>query len=177
MNDAEVQRIIRVLLAREEPAETTPRGIWDSGLNDAIAALKPADRAGRCVQAALHLWNDDLKTCHEMIQDDPDEYGAYLHAVMHRREPDPDNSKYWWRRVGRHPLFPQLLEAAKELARDGPELGGIGRDLAGMKEWDPLRHVDWTAASPAGDAARYLRALQAIELQALTYYWVGRRGT
>jgi hypothetical protein len=35
-----------------------------------------------------------------------------VHAIMHRREPDPWNSKYWWRRVGAHPCFPELARRA-----------------------------------------------------------------
>lgn len=33
---------------------------------------------------------------------------AYWHAVMHRREPDPSNSKYWWRRVEPHSVLDEL---------------------------------------------------------------------
>ena len=34
---------------------------------------------------------------------------------MHRREPDPSNSKYWWRRVGSHPILERLKEESTAL--------------------------------------------------------------
>ena len=34
---------------------------------------------------------------------------------MHRREPDAFNSKYWWRKVGPHPVLAQLQERSREL--------------------------------------------------------------
>jgi hypothetical protein len=36
-------------------------------------------------------------------------------AIMHRREPDAWNSKYWWRKVGSHPVLDQLESAAVAL--------------------------------------------------------------
>jgi hypothetical protein len=44
--------------------------------------------------------------------------GSFWHAIMHRREPDPGNSKYWWRKVGAHPILKLLVEQAPPLGHD-----------------------------------------------------------
>ena len=72
--------------------------------------LSPACRAG------LWLYHDFLDESHTISQDDEsDPDRNFWHAVMHRREPDPSNSKYWWRRVGNHPVLGQLRERAPAL--------------------------------------------------------------
>lgn len=72
--------------------------------------LPPACRAG------MWLYFDFLDESHKISQDDEaDPDRNFWHAVMHRREPDPGNSKYWWRRVGAHPVLQQLVEQAPSL--------------------------------------------------------------
>lgn len=87
----------------------------------APAAERRAEIAAACAdlppaaQAGLWLRFDFLDKSHEISQEDeghPDR--DFWHAIMHRREPDAFNSKYWWRRVGAHPVLAELVtEAAK----------------------------------------------------------------
>lgn len=79
---------------------------WDSFSNRVAA---------RACHAGLWLYHDFLHESHEISQDLPDAAGSCLHAIMHRREPDAGNSKYWWRRVGPHPVLRQLEELAPAL--------------------------------------------------------------
>ncbi|MFO0878222.1 MAG: hypothetical protein U0840_12800 [Gemmataceae bacterium] len=65
--------------------------------------------------AGLWLAYDFLDESHRLSQDLTTPEGSFWHAIMHRREPDAWNSKYWWRRVGSHPVLDQLGKQAPAL--------------------------------------------------------------
>jgi hypothetical protein len=55
--------------------------------------------------ALLALWHDardDWNAAHESAQRDESAKGAWVHAYLHRKEGDPANAGYWYRRAGRH---------------------------------------------------------------------------
>jgi hypothetical protein len=99
----EVARILNGLpLSPLGPAE--PR----EELRPAFAAIKlPA-----ICQTGLWLRCDFLHESHEISQELHTSEGSFWHAIMHRREPDAFNSKYWWRLVGLHPVLNQLVAEA-----------------------------------------------------------------
>lgn len=55
--------------------------------------------AAKAFMAGMWLLFDFLDESHEVSQSLPDEWGAHWHGIMHRREPDPGNAAYWFRRV------------------------------------------------------------------------------
>ena len=71
----------------------------EPGPAEAIQWIETADRPG-AVKAALFLCFDDLEKSHAIVQDLDTPVGSYLHAIIHRREGDFSNSKYWLRRAG-----------------------------------------------------------------------------
>jgi len=88
--------------------------------------------AARLCVAGLWLLYDHLEECHAIAQSIETPDGSYWHAIMHRREGDFFNSKYWYRRVRELEIFPSLLHEAKSVM---PE-------RFPMQRWDPFLFVD-----------------------------------
>ncbi len=86
--------------------------------NEALRAKLKATSAAILPPCAAGLWLrfDFLDESHSICQtaEGVPDYD-FWHAIMHRREPDAFNSKYWWRRVGAHPVLEQLRERAPEV--------------------------------------------------------------
>jgi hypothetical protein len=54
--------------------------------------------------ALLALWHDgrgEWHAAHEAVQGDEATGSAWVHAYLHRREGDPGNAGYWYRRADR----------------------------------------------------------------------------
>ena len=105
-------------------------------------AVPDRNMAAACL-AGLWLYFDDLDESHRLSQEIETPTGSYWHGLMHRRERDFGNAKYWFRRVGGHPVFPAVAAAASAL-----DAGGLlGRPL---NPWDPFAFVDCCEAALAG---------------------------
>ena len=63
--------------------------------------------AAACV-AALYLHFDCWAESHVVAQDLDTPEGSLWHAILHRREPDSFNAKYWFRRAAGHPVLLSL---------------------------------------------------------------------
>ncbi|MCO8123054.1 hypothetical protein NHH03_15005 [Stieleria sp. TO1_6] len=66
--------------------------------------------AGRQMECLSGFWlvAGDIHQSHSISQDLGSAEGSFLHGIMHRREGDFGNAKYWFRRVGGHPVLEQL---------------------------------------------------------------------
>jgi hypothetical protein len=90
------------------------------------------------IQAGLWLYVDELDRSHAISQNLHSSLGAAWHGVMHRREGDFANAKYWFRRAGDLglPFDPvTLVDQVSRAEGDSPELVQRQR-----QEWVALMH-------------------------------------
>jgi hypothetical protein len=100
-------------LAGRDGVPLRPSKIFDKELGRKIEALDAGDE----VKAGLYVLNDDLERAHELAQaHEGDKTCDYWHAIVHRREGDFDNAKYWLRQVGRHPVLSRVHDGGPSAA-------------------------------------------------------------
>jgi hypothetical protein len=157
---------IRELLTTPEPPNLGPER--REGIMTAAAIERAMNKHPALARAAVLLWHDHLDEAHTIAQSVETPDGSYLHGIMHRREPDYGNAKYWFHRVGKHACFRVVAEAARAaLAKDEALLARLLR----RGEWDPFAFIDACEDAARGrlskDQARILREIQASELKIL----------
>ncbi len=103
-------------------------------------SLVDREMAKLCLGAVWLLY-DDLDTSHTISQTVETPWGSFWHAIMHRREPDYSNSKYWFRQTGQHPIFAQLGPEAVALAQQAED-SRVATALSTSPAWDPFEFVD-----------------------------------
>lgn len=80
--------------------------LLDGGIGDHLIGVA-SSRQMECL-SGFWLIAGDIDRSHSISQDLGSTEGSFLHGIMHRREGDFGNAKYWFRRVGSHPLFNQI---------------------------------------------------------------------
>ena len=60
----------------------------------------PKELGSLHLQAIWHDLHGDWDTAHNIVQQMFDEFAMWIHAYLHRKEPDIWNSKYWYRSCG-----------------------------------------------------------------------------
>ena len=116
------------------------------------------------VRGALFCAADALDAAHKIFQDDPSDIGSYWHGIMHRREGDFDNARYWFRRAGRLPTFAKMHEAAAQ----------VSATMARQPTWDAYLLTGMCEQAKFGDreAVPECVSLQRVEFdELLAYCW------
>ena len=129
-------------------------------LGQAVGALGMSPTVATLARSAALLWHDHLDASHDVSQDLLSADGSFLHGIMHRREPDYPNAKYWFRRAGDHPCYPGLAgQVAAYLGVTGNE--ALAKRLVPGGQWDPFAFVD--AVESAMHNGQHLDALQNVQ--------------
>ncbi|MBX3425900.1 MAG: hypothetical protein KF688_09505 [Pirellulales bacterium] len=151
------------------PDRDVPTALGQLSLAEAFAPERIRDEtAARACLAGLWLLHDCIDESHAVSQGIDTPSGSFWHGIMHRREGDFGNSKYWFRRVGDHPAYESLPAAAASLAATAPQRSWAER-LAPGGRWDPYALVDACQAAlrDRGDLAPFCRRVQQAEWESL----------
>jgi hypothetical protein len=117
------------------------------------SSTRPLDmELARCCVAGVWLLHDYLDESHTVSQRIDSPSGSFWHAIMHRREGDFSNAKYWFRNVGQHPTVAALGERAVELAANRADDSLLGK-LVESGDWDPFAFVELCQAVESGQTA------------------------
>ena len=166
-----VDRVVRQddLLAKLQPREPLDRELVrivrgaDDGVISGERAVGNAKHFS-LVRGGLLYALDALDECHQIFQDAPGDLGSYWHGMMHRREGDFDNARYWFRRAGALPPFAAMHARASEHSPD----------MARQMSWDPYLFTGQCEQARFGaeELVKEMVKLQRVEFEVLfDYCW------
>jgi hypothetical protein len=153
-------------LGPSQPLVAQRKKLESLSIDTAFAPHKVVDRTmAKACLAGLWLRFDFLDESHAISQEIKTTSGSYWHGVMHRRELDYDNAKYWFHRVGEHAVFAPLCAAGRNVARATNPADPAAKLLTMQTQWDPFRFIDLVAAATHGKSPneQLCREIQRIE--------------
>ena len=149
--------------AKSAPA-TEARLLQDTPAN----VLFPKARNPQASVSGLLLLLNRWEESHHISQEIGTVEGSYWHAIAHRMEPDAFNAAYWFRRVGNHPIFPELQRQASAILAELPY-----PPWQLKSDWDPFVFIEWCdqARKASGGPSEHIAlAIQKAEWQ-LLFHW------
>ena len=129
--------------------------------------IKNPDDA-KAALAGLWLWLDQLNESHVIAQDILSPTGSFWHAILHRREGDFSNAKYWYRRCESHQVNKMMGAVASSLAGNMTDDRLVAHAVG--EGWNPIGFVDLVQAvhqKPADPRYDLAVRLQRAEWEAL----------
>jgi hypothetical protein len=163
--------------AQSAYTELVPRKSGSAEAGELLHTLSPADlvegkladaQDAACLLSGLWLWHDYLDESHTISQQVENETGSFWHAIMHRREGDFGNAKYWYAKCRSHPVLTSMGNQAQEIVARAP----LDKTLLKltMNGWNGAAFVDYVQSvheSPSDPRHAAAIALQQLEWRVL----------
>ena len=125
-------------------------------LTDKLTAFFERENIPASIQSLLKsaalLWHDYFEESHAISQHLETPEGSWLHGIRHRREPDYENARHWFRRVGQHEAYRVLTERT---ARQ--------EDLLPAGQWESLAFIDACEKAEQGKDAAAVSVLRQVQ--------------
>ena len=77
---------------------------------ETLTSAEPPPGLSAALAALWHDGRGDWDAAHRVAQDIETPEGAWIHAYLHRKEGDPSNAAYWYRRAAK-PVASMPLDA------------------------------------------------------------------
>jgi hypothetical protein len=154
-----------VFATQPRGAERWWRSLTELSDEELLGAPVKVSEMASCVRSGLLLRADLFEASHTLSQSIETREGSYWHGILHRREPDYSNAKYWFHKVGRHAAFDDIAAQADAVAQRTTVAM-----VAEHGHWDPFAFIDLCEACERRDSAalrRDLLALQELEIEVL----------
>lgn len=123
-------------------------GLGEGPTNGELAELLDGDSAKSFTplqRSGLWLLAGDLDRSHTISQNEGSSEGSFWHGIMHRREGDFGNAKYWFRRVGPHSILSDLAGKYPEMHSDADEfVDRVARAIRTGEDVEACQQVQWT---------------------------------
>jgi hypothetical protein len=149
------------------PADGSPdaeRDLRDAKPAHLLAGFVTNPDEAACLLAGLWLHHDHLEASHQICQAIDTPSGSLWHAILHRREGDFSNAKYWYARAARHPALAAVAANAAQLLREEPADKALLRtftpDFSGPAFVDLVQSVHTTPTNPLHRSASLLQQLE-----------------
>jgi hypothetical protein len=164
----------RIFSDRDLLKKLLPAGLSDT---DRLLRIRAADDAAiggektitspemfALVRAGLFYAVDAIDEGHKIVQGIGGDESSYWHGMVHRREGDFDNARYWYRRSGELPVFGELHR----------EAAAVSAVVAAQSNWDPYLFTGLCEQNKFGETETRdeLVKLQRIEFDVIfDYCW------
>ncbi|HEV7298996.1 MAG TPA: hypothetical protein VGN72_06480 [Tepidisphaeraceae bacterium] len=146
------------------------------GVTPATVLVAPARDEGEAalVLAGLWLLHDWLEPSHTLSQGVETANGSFWHAVLHRREGDFNNARYWYGKCRNHPVMATLATEGQAIVK-ASNASDDARTIT-RNGWDTYAMVDFVEsvydAADDHPPVQLARDLQNLEWRILFDYTV-----